>query len=204
MPQKTLKEQEEKITKTLRINTFISGFCVVAGFSLLIPAFSIQGSKFAYQEFCFLPQKITHPEQHNYCTGEKIRKGIAWRVAQELSNNSQFEEKVTLLKPIPAQNPHAGIYGLCSAGFFSAAFLLFNNGTNQIEDNLDLLVWNKKSAVLERAFKSNQHIEIEQLKHSQESEFIKDIMSREHGDAIYSLMSEPERDLAAQKHQKNT
>ncbi len=204
MPQKTLKEQSQKIAKTLRINTLISGFCVVAGFSLLIPAFSRQGSKFAYQEFCFLPQQITHPKQHNYCTGEKIRKGIAWRVALEQNNNSQFKDKVTLRDSIPAQNPNAGVYGLCSAGFFSAAFLLFNNGTNQLEDNLDLLVWNKKSAVLERSFKSNQHIEIEQLKHSQESEFIKDIMSREHGDALYSLMSEPERDLAAQKHQKTT
>jgi hypothetical protein len=204
MPQKTLQEQSQKITKILRLNTLISGICVVAGFSLLIPAFSRQGSKFAYQEFCFLPQQITHPEQHNYCTGEKIRKGIAWRIAQEQNNNSQFKDKVTLRDNIPAQNPHAGVYGLCSAGFLSAAFLLFNNGTNQLEDNLDLLVWNKKSAVLERAFKSNQHIEIEQLKHSQESEFIKDIMSREHGDALYSLMSEPERDLAAQKHKKNT
>jgi hypothetical protein len=204
MPQKYLKEQEQKVAKVLRRNTLFSSFCVIAGFGLLIPAFSLQGSKFDYQEFCFKPQHLTNPEQHDFCTGEKIRRGIAWRVLLEQSNNSQFKSKVSFRSFIPAQNPHAGLYGLCGAGFFGAAFLLFKSGTNQLEDNLDLFVWNKKSAVLERAFKSTQHIEIEQLKHEQESQFVRDLMNREHGDALYSLMSDAERELAAKQHGQAT
>lgn len=204
MPQKYLKEQEQRVAKLLRRNTLISGFCVAAGFTLLIPAFSLQGSKFDYQEFCFKPQHITNPEQHDFCTGEKIRKGIAWRVALERNNSAEFRNKVSLLNFIPAQNPHAGLYGLCAAGFGYVAFILFKSGTNQLEDNLDLFVWNKHSLVRERAFKSSQHIEIEELKHQQESQFIKDVLNREHGDALYSLMSDAERELAAKQHQKAT
>ena len=204
MPNKYLAEQEQKVSKHLRKNTLFSVVFAVAGFGLLIPAFSVAGTRIDQQEFCFQPQNLTNPEQHDFCTGEKIRKGIAWRVAQEVADSQQFKTKVKLLNYLPAQNPHAGGYGLVGAGFFFAAFVAFKSGTNQLENTLDVFVWNKKSKVLENALKNNQHIGIEQLKHEQELQFVQDLMTREHGDALYSLMSEPERELAAKRHQKAT
>ncbi len=202
MPQRNLELQEKQIRKQLRKNTFIATVCVAAGFSLLIPAFSVAGSRINQQEFCFMPKYLTNPEQHDFCTGNKIRWGIAWRVVMEASENNEFKSKVTLLDFLPAKNPNAGLYGLCSAGFFFSAFLMFKSGTNQLEDTLDIFVWNKRSLVIERAFENNQHIEIEQLKSHQGGEFVKDIMQRDHAEAMYSLMSDGERELAANQHHR--
>lgn len=200
MPQRNLELQEKQIRKQLRKNTLIATVFAAAGFSLLIPAFSVAGSRFDQQEFCFLPKYLTNPEQHDFCTGNKVKRGIAWRVALEASENNEFKSKVTLLDFLPAKNPNAGLYGLCSAGFFFCAFLMFKSGTNQLEETLDVFVWNKRSLVMERAFENNQHIEIEQLKSQQGGEFVKDIMQRDHAEAMYSLMSEGERELAANQH----
>lgn len=123
MPQKYLHLQEKEISKKLRRNTLISGLCAVAGFSLLIPAFSVEGSKFDYQEFCFKPPTI--PKSVTYCTGKRLKKGLAWKVALEASRNQEFQSKVTFLKVLPAQNPNSGIYGICGASFFMVGFLLF-------------------------------------------------------------------------------
>ncbi len=202
MPQRNLELQEKQIRKQLRKNTFMATVCVAAGFSLLIPAFSVAGSRFDQQEFCFLPKYLTNPEQHDFCTGNKVRRGIAWRVAMEASENNEFKSKVTLLDFLPAKNPNAGLYGLCSAGFFFCAFLMFKSGTNQLEDTLDVFVWNKRSLVIEHAFENNQHIEIEQLKSQQGGEFVKDIMQRDHAEAMYSLMGDGERELVANQHHK--
>lgn len=200
MPQRNLELQEKQVCKQLRKNTLIATVCAVAGFSLLIPAFSVAGSRFDQQEFCFLPKHLTNPEQHDFCTGNKVRRGIAWRVVMEASDNNEFKNKVTLLDLLPAKNPNAGLYGLCSAGFFLCAFLIFKSGTNQLEDTLDIFVWNKRSLVMERAFENNQHLEIEQQKSQQEGEFIKDMMNRDHETAMYSLMGDGERELAANQH----
>jgi hypothetical protein len=168
MPQKHLHLRSKEISQKLKRNTLSSGLCALAGFSLLIPAFSVEGSKFDYQEFCFKPPTI--PKNVTYCTGKRLKKGIAWRVALEATNNQEFQSKVTFLKFLPAQNPNAGVYGVCGAGFLMVSFLLFKQGTDDLSDNLDLLIWNKKSLVLERAFKNEQHISIEALKNQQEQE----------------------------------
>lgn len=202
MPSKYLAEQERQVNRLLRRNTLIAAVSAAAGFSLLIPAFSVAGSRFDQQEFCFQPQNLTHPEQHDFCTGEKVRKGIAWRVAQEVAESQQFKTKVSLLTYIPAQNPHAGLYGLLGAGFFFGAFVAFKAGTNKLEDTLDTFVWNKKSTVYERAFQNNLHLEIEAQKKENEAAFIKEMLTREHGAALLELMSEGERQLAAERYAK--
>lgn len=202
MPPRKLELQEATVKKQLQKNTFIATICAVAGFSLLIPAFSVAGSRFDQQEFCFLPKHLTNPLQHDFCTGSKIRRGIAWRVATEASENNEFKSKVTFLDFLPAKNPNAGLYGLCSAGFFFCAFLMFKNGTNDLEDTLDIFVWNKQSLVMEHALKSSQHLEIEQLRSEQEGAFIKDMMNREHDEALCSLMSEEELVFEVGKHKK--
>ncbi len=202
MPHKLLTLQEEAIKKQLRQNSFVAGVAVAAGFSLLIPAFSIEGSRFDYQEFCFKPP-ITHIENAlNYCTGSKIRRGVAWRVAMELSNSQEFRGKVTLLNYVPAQNPHAGLFGLCSAAFLGAAFFMIKHGTHQLEENLDVIVGNKKALVTERELEQNKHLSIQELKAQHEEEFIRDMMAREHGTALLELMSDQERQLAAERYAK--
>jgi hypothetical protein len=202
MPQRNLELQEKQVQQQLRKNTLIATVCTIAGFTLLFPAFSVEGTKFDYQEFCFKPPSV--PTHVTWCKGKRLKKGIAWKVALEASTNQEFQSKVKFLKFVPAQNPNAGLYGLCAAASFLSAFLIFKGGTEQLEDNLDLVVWNKKSLVLERALQNNQHMNIETLRNEQEQEFFKDIMQREHAEAMYSLMSDGEKDLAANQHHKGS
>lgn len=202
MPEKTLALQEQGIKKLLRRNSLVAGFAITAGFSLLIPAFSVEGTRFDYQEFCFKPP-ITHIDNVlAYCTGEKVRRGIAWKVAMELTNSQEFRNKVSLLSYLPAQNPHAGLFGLCSAAFFGAAFFMVKHGTQQLEENLDILVGNKRALVTERELEQTKHLNIQGLKAQQEEEFIRDLLSREHGSALLELMSGEERQLAAERYAK--
>lgn len=202
MPHANLKQLESKVRDQLRRNTLASGLFIATAASLLIPAFSIEGTRFNYTLFCFNPPVVTHPERHQYCIGEKIRRGITWRVALEAANNQEFASKVSILKSIPAQNPHAGLYGLGAAAFLGTAFGLFKWGTHQLEDNLDLFIWNKKSLILERAFQNEMHLSIEAQRRQNEEEFIKDMMVREHGEALLELMSDGERQLAADRYAK--
>ena len=202
MPHKSLKSLQDEISKKLKRNTLVSGFFAVTAASLLIPAFSIEGTRFDYTLFCFNPEKVTHPEQHDYCTGIKIHKGIAWRVAMEGANSQEFKNKISILETIPAQNPYAGLYGLGAATFLGAAFGFFKLGTRQMEDNLDIFIWNKKALILERALKNDMHLTIERERAANEEAFIKEMMSREHGAALLELMSDGERELAAERYAK--
>lgn len=202
MPHANLKQLESTVKAQLKRNSLASGLFIATAASLLIPAFSVEGSRFEYTLFCFDPPQVTNPEQHGYCTGDKIRRGIAWRVAVEAANNQEFASKVSILKSIPAQNPHAGLYGLGAAAFLGAAFGFFKWGTHRLEDNVDVFIWNKKSLILERAFQNDMHLSIEAQRKHNESEFIKDMMSREHGVALLELMSDQERQLAADRYAK--
>jgi hypothetical protein len=200
MPQKNLVLKETEIKKLLKRNGLIAGSCALAGFSLLIPAFSIEGSRLDYQEFCFKPPTIS--QNITYCKGKKLKRGVAWRVALEANNNQEFQSKVTFLKFFPAQNPNAGLYGLIAAGFIGVGFGFFKRATEALEYSLDVVIHNKKALVLEHAFSNDQHINIESLKSEQESDFIKDMMQRDHAEAMYSLMSDGERELTANQHHK--
>jgi len=200
MPQRHLFLEEKEISSKLKRYTIISGVWIAAGFSLLIPAFSVEGTKFDYQEFCFKPPSI--PPSVTYCQGKRLKRGIAWRVALEASKSQEFQTKITFLKRLPAQNPNAGLYGLCSGVFFLAGFFIFKQSTDDLENNLDLVIANKKALVFERNLEQNKHLSIEELKAQQEEQFIKDIMNREHGSAMYELMSDGERQLTADGHHK--
>lgn len=202
MPQRNLDSLQAEVSRKLRRNTLASGFFIATAASLLIPAFSREGSRFDYTLFCFRPPHLTHPEQHDYCSGEKIRRGITWRVALEAEQNQQFASKVSILKTIPAANPHAGLYGLAAAGFLGAAYGFFKWGTNQLEDHLDVFIWNRKALILERAFESDMHLSIEQERKQNEREFIREMMARDHGQAMLELMSPGERELAAERYAK--
>lgn len=202
MPQRTLQQIEQGIAKELRRNTLLSGFLTLTGFTLLIPAFSLEGTRFDYQQFCFKPE-IVYSSDSEFCTGNKIRNGIAWRVALELNRNQQFKDKVTLLKTIPAQQPNAGLYGLCAAAFFGSSFFFFKSGTERLEDNLDVVVSNKKALVFERGLLQSKHQALEELRVQQEQEFLKEMMNRDHGGAMYELLSDGERTIAGDKMAKS-
>lgn len=191
-----------EVSRKLRRNTLASGFFIVTAASLLIPAFSVEGSRFDYTLFCFNPPNVTHPEMHGYCTGEKIRRGITWRVAMEAEQNQQFASKVSILKTIPAQNPHAGLYGVTAAGFLGAAFAFFKMGTHQLEDSLDAFIWSRRRELYKRALEHEMDMTLDAQRKQNESDFIKDMMSRDHGQAMLELMSDGERQLAAERYAK--
>ncbi|AFZ22383.1 hypothetical protein [Allocoleopsis franciscana] len=197
-----LESLKLEVSRKLRRNTLASGFFIVTAASLLIPAFSMEGSRFDYTLFCFNPPNLTHPEQHDYCTGEKIRRGITWRVAMEAEQNQQFASKVSILKTIPAQNPYAGLYGLASAGFLGAAFAFFKSATNQLDDHLDAFIWSRRKELYKRALSHELDITLDTQRQHNESEFIKEMMSRDHGQAMLDLMTPGERQLAAERYAK--
>ena len=196
MPLPDLNKREAEIKKHLRRNTLAAGLCVTAGFSLLIPAFSLRGTKFDYQQFCFRP-----PEEKP-CQGEQIKRGISWLVALEVSDSKKFQEKVTLLDTIPAQNPNAGIYGLVSGGFFLGAFLLSKRGTSRLEDDLDVIVSNKEILLFERHLEQQQHLNLKTHQTLLQEDYLKSQLERGYGEQKYYEMSEPERSLAALQQQR--
>lgn len=200
MPHKNFTTEEKQITKKLKINSVVSGILALGGFSLLIPAFSVEGTKFDYQEFCFKPPSIARTV--TYCRGKRLKRGIAWRVALEATNNHEFATKVKFLRLLPAQNPNAGIYGLCAAGFLISGFFIFKSSTDDLEANLDLVVANKTALVQERALEQGKHLRIQELKSKQEEEFLTDLLNREHGVAMSELMEDGEKQLSAEGFHK--
>lgn len=202
MSQRNLESLEREVSGRVRRNNLATGFFIATAASLLIPAFSVEGTRFEQTLFCFNPPNLTNPERHDYCTGGKIRRGIAWRVAMESANNQEFASKVSILKTIPAQNPHAGLFGLAAGGFLFVAYGFLKLGSHRIEDHLDVFIWNRKALILERAFSSDMHLSIEAQRKQNEEMFIKEMMSREHGEALLSLMSDGERQMAADRYAK--
>lgn len=191
-----------EVSRKLRRGTLASGFFIVTAASMLIPAFSMEGTRFNYTLFCFNPPHLTNPEQHDYCRGEKIRRGITWRVAMEAEQNQEFASKVSILKTIPAQNPHAGWYGVTAAGFLGVAFGFFKMSTNQLEDHLDAFIWSRRRELYRRALDHEMDVTLDAQRKHNESEFIKEMMSRDHGQALLELMSDGERQLAAERYAK--
>ena len=120
MPQKNLQLEQKQINKTLRRNTLISGLCTIAGFTLLIPAFSVEGTKFDYQEFCFKPPSV--PAYVTWCKGKRLKKGIAWKVALEASTNQEFQSKVKFLKFFTSTKSSCWYLWTLWSGFFYICF----------------------------------------------------------------------------------
>lgn len=197
-----IESSKLEVSRRVRRGNIAAGFFITTAASLLIPAFSMEGSRFSYTLFCFNPTNVTHPEMHNYCTGEKIRRGVTWRVAMEAEQNQQFATKVSILETIPAQNPYAGAYGLGAAGFLGLAFAFCKLGTHRLEDYLDAFIWSRRRELYRRALDHEMDITLDAQRKHNEAEFIKDMMSRDHGQAMLELMSPGERQLAAERYAK--
>lgn len=197
-----IESSKLEVSRRVRRGNIAAGFFIATAASLLIPAFSMEGSRFSYTLFCFNPENLTNPEQHDYCTGEKIRRGITWRVALEAEQNQQFASKVSILKTIPAANPHAGLYGVGAAGFLLTAFGFLKLGTHRLEDYLDAFIWSRRRELYKRALDHEMDVTLDAQRKHNEAEFIRDMMSRDHGQAMLELMSPGERQLAAERYAK--
>lgn len=199
MPERDLHQEEQAISKLLKRNAIIAAIMATTGFSLLVPAFSTQGTRFDYQEFCYQP-RANQQRGIDGCLPEETRRGIAWKLALEVANNSEFRDNTTFSNFVPAQNPYAGLFGLCGAAFFGSAFFFLRHGTNRLEENLDLVVSNKTAVIQERSLAQDKHLNLYILQTKQEEEFITEIMNREHSAAMYELLGEGEKELAARSH----
>lgn len=194
------EKKEQEIKKLLRRNTLVSGLSVLAGLGLLIPAFSVYGSKFDYQTFCYKPP--TFPEGETYCIGNNKKRGLAWRVALEREESARFREKVTLLDFMPAKNPHAGLFGLAGTGLIMGGFLASKLATSKLEDDLDLLISNKQIILLERDLEKEKHLNLKTHQSLLQEDYLKSQLDRSFGEQKYYEMSEGERELAAREQLK--
>ncbi|MGB7440693.1 MAG: hypothetical protein WA919_06465 [Coleofasciculaceae cyanobacterium] len=192
--------KELEIKKLLRRNTLTTGLSILAGFSLLIPAFSLHGSKFDYQLFCFKPESI--PSDQTYCTGDKKKRGLAWRIAVEREESAKFKEKVTLLDFVPAKNPHAGLFGLGGTALIIGGFIASKLATNRLEDDLDILVANKQIILVERDLEQQKHLNLKTHQSLLQEDYLKSQLDRSFGEQKYYEMSEGERELAAREQLK--
>lgn len=202
MPLPYLEEESKNIKRRLLRSTLITGACLVAGIGLTIPAFSVKGTKFDSLLFCFKPKVVYAPELHKYCQGKKIRRGIAWIVAEEHGNNLEFKSKVKLLKKIPAQNPSAAYYGLVSALFFGGAYLFFKEGTTQLEGKFADVVRRKLIELNEGELEQNKHLGVKAHAAAVEEDYLKQQVSRAYQAQNYMELDEHERTYNAEEYAK--
>ncbi|NEQ64981.1 MAG: hypothetical protein F6K21_05665 [Symploca sp. SIO2D2] len=115
------RQKEDDVKKLLRKSSLLSFLLVITGGVLLIPAFSMKGTRFDYQLFCFYPPQWNEFQNgvdllKQSCTDE-VKRGLAWRVAIEAEKNNKFKANTYFLKLEKAQRPLAGAIGLLSASF---------------------------------------------------------------------------------------
>ena len=197
MPLASIQKRDEEINRHLRRNTLGAILLLFTGFSLFIPAFSLRGTKFDYQLFCFKP-----PSQKKPCQGKQIKKGVSWVISLEVNNNQQFKEKVTLLNYIPAQNPNAGIYGVVSGLFLFSAYLLSKRATSRLETDLDVVIANKEVLIAEQYLEQQQHLNLKTHQSLLQEDYLKSQLEQSYGEQKYLEMSDSEREIAATKQSR--
>ena len=157
MPDKKLIEATQRIKKSLRSNSIATTFLIIGGITTFIPAFSVVGSRFDMQQFCFEPRYTENPD--NYCNYQNgtVHEGLAWRVALEQEHSIEFRTKVSMLKFKPAERPYTGAIGLISAASFLSAYLLWQLGTASLSNNLFKFIREKQEGILEEVTSFKKH-----------------------------------------------
>lgn len=193
MPDKLLTEYNQKIKANLRRNSIVCGILALSGSVMFLNAFSLVGTRFDTQEFCFKPENAHEPEK--YCSYQQgnVYQGLAWRVALERQESIEFATKATLLKYKPAERPYTGLLGLISAGFFLTAYGIFQYGTGQLSASLFKLVREKHEEIIEEIAQSQKHRLLDQQKLANEIEFISKIQEKEQNELMSPLKSEGEK-----------
>lgn len=193
MPDNKLLEYNQRIKASLRSNSIVCGLLVLSGSVMFMNAFSLVGSRFDLQEFCFKPENAYAPEK--YCSYQQgnIYQGLAWRVALERQESIEFATKVSLLEYKPADRPHTGLLGLISASFFLTAYAMFQYGSGQLSASLFKLIREKQEEILEEIAQSQKHRLLEQQKLQNEIEYISKLQQNEQSDLMSPLKSDGER-----------
>lgn len=171
---------------------------MISGIAALIPLWDSQ-TKFEQQVFCFDPPLVHQPEAHHFCKGKNIHSGIAWRIEQERLSNLEFDQKVSILKPIPAQNPQAVWYGLGGACCILAAYGIFKNLTDELEQSFPILLGNLRARALEIDFENEKHLTITKYGKDLEADFTKEQLTRNTQALRIQVMTNTEREDAIKK-----
>lgn len=154
---KFLEAQEKKHLRLFLQTLGVGCVSAIAGFSLLVPAFTLDGSRFDYQTWCVMPK--WKPVEERSCIG-KIHQGIKWRVAKEASQSPEFRGKVTFLQEIPATNGNSYIFGFGSAVLFGVSGILCALAKGQIANKLDVLVFNYKIRLITNSLAAERDLEL--------------------------------------------
>jgi len=209
MPDSKLIKTNQQIKKALRNNSIAVGLFIFSGVVSFIPAFSVVGSRFDIQQFCFKPPYSDNPDDYcNYQNGT-IHEGLAWRVALETEHSIEFRTKVSMLEFKPAERPYTGILGLISAASFLSAYLLWELGTANLSNSIFKFVREKQEGILEEVtgFKKhsilhdqliNNEIELATRYQEQEQQYLLNSTKSE-GERIYER-SLGEKQYTTQEH----
>jgi hypothetical protein len=193
-----LERHEQNFRRKMRRNSAFVGGIILCGIGAMIPLWDYQ-TKFDRVLFCFKPPVVHRPNVHQFCQGKKIRIGIAWRVEQERLSNLEFDQKVRVLKPVPAQNSQAVWYGLGGAGCLLTAYAIFKKLTDELEQSFPVLFGNLRARALEIDLENEKHLGIVQHSKELETDFTKEQLSRQNQALKIQLMTDAEREDALKK-----
>lgn len=215
-----------KVKSRIKNITLITGFCFLGGTSLVITAIASPGSVVDRQEFCFKPdpiyqtQKIREydkkgnyktktvrtliPQSKVYCKGDKLYIGVSWRIAEAIDNNPELR-KIHFKRKLKAKRPLAGMFLLGGSVLLFTSWIIWNIGTELYFDNLQKIIREKELKVIETKLEQQKEIELLTNKTAQQTQFIKEVQDRKHGEALSTLMSEGEKvhhqDIAKKKRE---
>lgn len=155
---KPVSEIKRKTKKT----SLLTLACMVTGLFLSIPAFTNVKKQLPQTVFCFRPPvtytfkneliwdakakkrfvkktKIEQETSKKYCTGDKIRVGLASDVQDEREENAQFGTKISILKQIPASSSWLPYVALLGGVTMLVAYVVYTGHTEELVDNLNLI-----------------------------------------------------------------
>jgi hypothetical protein len=123
------RKQFEEYLRSGTANNITVG--VLATIGLICGAKSFTGTQISLVEYCFIPEKLTHPvNRQRYCTPKKryIMPESEFYAEAYAPANPEFQRdnflptKATRLRIIEPSNPHKPIWGLASVLFLGGAY----------------------------------------------------------------------------------
>ncbi|WP_392477071.1 hypothetical protein [Nostoc sp. C110] len=123
------RKQFEEYLRSGTANNITVG--VLAAIGLICGAKSFTGTQISLVEYCFIPEKLTHPvNRQRYCTPNKryIMPESEFYAEAYAPANPEFQRdnflptKATRLRIIPPSNPDKALWGLASVLFVGGAY----------------------------------------------------------------------------------
>lgn len=213
------------MTDKLKVNSIITALCVVSGTGLMITGLATTGSRIDRQEFCFKPEpvyqtqkvreyvgkkyrtktvKVQVPFKEKYCQGGRLYVGVSWRIAEQIDNNPELR-KIHFKRKLPTRRPMSGWYALIGSALYFTGWAVWKDGTQVYYSNLQKIIKQKEQEVVEQKLITQKDIALLSNKYSNETDYIKEVQDRHHGDNLYELRDEREnlhhQDLASKKRE---